>query len=133
MKYLNILILISILLSCSTEENSTEPKKEEVLIEVKDGIYTEWYPGKNQIKFKGGQDANKQRNGRWVYYLENGQENSVTMYDHGLKEGFTIVKHPNGALYYRGEYHKDQQVGIWTTYDENGKVVTEKDFGYPEE
>jgi len=135
MKILSVLLFVSLLFSCSTEETKKDDGKvkEEVLVEIKDGKYTEWYPGKKQIKFKGGQDEQNRRNGRWVYYLENGQENSVTMYEHGLREGFTVVKYPNGALYYRGEYHKDKQVGVWSTYDETGKLVTEKDFGYPEE
>jgi antitoxin component YwqK of YwqJK toxin-antitoxin module len=135
MKILSLLIFISLIFSCSTDnsKNDKGSKKDEVLVEIKDGMYTEWYFGKKQIKFKGGQDEQNLRNGRWVYYLENGQENSVTMYEHGLREGFTVVKHPNGALYYRGEYHKDLQVGVWTTYDEKGNLVNEKDFGYPEE
>jgi antitoxin component YwqK of YwqJK toxin-antitoxin module len=48
----------------------------------------------------------------------------------GLKEGFTVVKYPSGRIHYRGEYRNDTIVGLWTTYDENGKVSKEKDFGY---
>jgi antitoxin component YwqK of YwqJK toxin-antitoxin module len=33
-------------------------------------------------------------------------------------------------MHYRGEYRNDTIVGVWTTYDENGKVTNEKDYGY---
>ena len=36
-------------------------------------------------------------------------------------------------MHYRGEYKNDKTVGIWTVYDEKGKVATEKDYGYPAE
>ncbi len=86
-----------------------------------------------QVKYKGAQDDERKRNGIWTYYSVNGLELSVTIYEHGLREGFTVVKYPNGRLHYRGEYHKDASVGVWTTYDEKGKLLSEKDFGYPEE
>jgi len=112
-------------------EDQSAPQKKEVLVEIKDGVYTEWYPGKKNIKFKGGMTEGKKRNGRWVFYSENGAELSTTMYENGVREGFTIVKYPNGGIHYRGEYQKDVTVGIWTTYDEKGNVTDEKDFGYP--
>lgn len=135
MKQFILFILTLILVSCSTEEATENkvPLKEEVLIEIKDGVFTEWYPGKTQVKYKGAQDDESKRNGIWTYYSVNGLELSVTIYEHGLREGFTVVKYPNGRLHYRGEYHKDASVGVWTTYDEKGKLLSEKDFGYPEE
>ena len=136
-KLIYILVMGLVWASCSTEEEAPKPKEKketvEDLVEERDGMYTEWYPGKKQVKYKGGQDENKKRHGRWVFYAENGMELSVTMYDHGLREGFTVVKYPNGALHYRGEYHKDQTVGVWTTYNEKGEKIDEKDFGYPKE
>jgi antitoxin component YwqK of YwqJK toxin-antitoxin module len=135
MKQLFVFLLLALLASCSSDENTDkqEPVKEEVLIEVKNGIYYEWYPGKKQLKYKGEQDGQKKRNGIWTFYAEDGSELSVTVYENGLKEGFTVVKYPNGAIHYRGEYHKDQMVGIWTTYDEKGILESEKDFGHPAE
>ena len=134
MKQLVIFLLMSLLVACSTEESNAEKGivKEEVLVEIKDGIYTEWYPGKKQIKYKGGQDEENRRHGVWTFFSDNGKELSVTMYDHGMREGFTVVKYPSGAMHYRGEYKNDQTVGVWTTYDEKGKLLSEKDFGYPE-
>lgn len=128
MKKLLGFILVATLASCTAEEKPVkkeEKVKEEVLIEVINGVYYEWYPGKKQVKFKGGQDEEKKRNGIWTFYSETGQELSITMYEHGLREGYTIVKYPNGAIHYRGEYRNDKTVGVWTTFDETGKKVSE--------
>lgn len=115
--------------ACKSEEIETEKMpKEENLIEIKDGVFTEYYPGREKVKFTGRQDENQARHGRWVFLGENGQELSVTHYIHGVKEGFSIVKHPNGALHYLGEYRNDTMVGVWKTYDIQGKLVTEINY-----
>ena len=134
LKYTLMLMISVLAYACSTEEE--EVKKTtitEELVEIKEGVYTEWYPGKKQVKYKGGQDAQNRRHGKWTFYSENGMELSITMFNAGMKDGFTIVKYPNGAIHYRGEYRNDEMVGVWTTYDEKGNVATEKDYGYPEE
>ena len=122
-------ILFSLLVSCKDKQVDKIAKKEN-LVEIKDGIYTEWYPGKKNIKFQGAQDEKAQRNGKWVFFSESGNELSFTFYSSGLKDGFTVVIYPSGRIHYRGEYRNDTIVGLWTTYDENGKVSKEKDFGY---
>ncbi len=130
--FIGAFIILFLLVSCNgkQEDQSAVKEKKEDLVEIKNGIYTEWYPGKKNIKFQGGQDEKAQRNGKWVFYSESGNELSITFYSMGLKEGFTVVKYPSGRIHYRGEYRNDTIVGLWTTYDENGKVSKEKDFGY---
>ncbi len=130
--FIGALILLSLLVSCNDkqEDQSAVTEKKEDLVEIKNGIYTEWYPGKKNIKFQGAQDAKAQRIGKWVFFSESGNELSFTFYSRGLKDGFTVVKYPSGRIHYRGEYRNDTIVGLWTTYDENGKVSKEKDFGY---
>ncbi len=127
-------IVILTLNACSNEVPSTtnQPKKEEVLYQIKDGKFTEWYPGKKQVKFEGNLDVKGNRDGKWTFYSEKGSVLSFLFYDHGKREGYSVVKHPNGRIHYHGEYKNDQMVGIWTTYDENGKNKQEKDYGYPE-
>jgi antitoxin component YwqK of YwqJK toxin-antitoxin module len=124
--------LIILVFSCQSNKKDLKAPtdKKENLVEVKNGIYTEWYPGKKNIKFQGAQDEKYRRDGKWVFFSESGNELSITFYSHGLKEGFSIVKFPSGRMHYRGEYHNDKVVGLWTTYDENGKVTNEKDYGY---
>ena len=135
MKYLLFLLLAGLVLACDQKSETQDNKKNEPeqLVEIKDGIYKEWYPGKKQLKYTGGQDEQNRRHGKWSFFAENGRELSTTMYIHGSKDGFTVVKYPNGALHYRGEYRQDKMVGIWTTYDEKGIKVSDKDYGYPEE
>lgn len=129
-KWTIILLVMGFLASCKTEPKASKEDeiKTESLTESKDGVYTEWYPGKKQIKFRGGQDDKMQRHGKWSFYSEKGEELSVTFYEHGLRDGFTIVKYPTGGIHYRGEYKNDTVVGVWTTYDPTGKVISEKDY-----
>ncbi len=122
-----------VLASCTTKKATKKQVKSENLIEVKHGVYSEWYPGKKQLKFHGSVDKKGNRDGKWVFYSENGNEQSITVYNHGMREGFSLVKYPNGAMHYRGEYRNDKMVGIWTTYDEKGKVINEKDYGFLDE
>ena len=133
MKYLVLSTTLLLLFSCMNEEEKiTKKHAPESLVELKNGVYYEWYPGKKQIKYKGAQDKNKRRDGLWTFYSENGTELSITYYEHGLKEGFSIVKYPTGIIHYRGEYHLDNPVGVWTTYNEKGEVSSESDFGRSE-
>ena len=130
-KIVFVFVTLFLIFGC---ENTTDKKidkkiKTENLVEVKDGVFTEWYPGKKQIKFQGGQDELGNRDGKWTFYSENGTELSFTLYDHGKKEGFSLVKYPNGRIHYRGEYQNDEMIGLWSTYDEKGNLITEKEYG----
>ncbi len=128
-----IVFLLATLFLISACENNPEKKNENIpkekLVEVKDGVFTEWYPGKKSIKFQGGQDELGNRDGKWTFYSENGTELSFTLYNHGKKEGFSLVKYPNGRIHYRGEYQNDEMIGLWSTYDEKGNLINEKEYG----
>lgn len=131
-KIIYIFILVLLTFACGEETKTKKkvaPEKEENLVEMKNGMYTEWYPGKKQIKFKGPQDENKKRHGIWKFYSETGNELSYTVYEHGLKSGHTIVKYPNGVIHYTGEYRNDKAVGVWKIYDPNGKLKSEVNKG----
>lgn len=132
--------LVALLAACSTEEpkdtekettEETGPVDKKDLIVIEGDLYTEYYPGKKQIKFQGTQDDDGQRHGKWSFYNEKGLEISMTMYEHGKKHGHSIVKYENGAVFYVGEYYNDVQTGIWKTYKPNGELDSEKDFGNP--
>ncbi|MEJ6616697.1 MAG: hypothetical protein QNL61_07275 [Crocinitomicaceae bacterium] len=125
--------LITILVSCSEPEKKENEKteaviQEEDLIEIKNGVFTEYYTGKKAIKFQGRQDKDGLRDGTWLFYSEAGVELSMTNYEHGVKQGHSIVKYPTGAIHYMGEYKDDKPVGIWKTYDSAGKVASVKDY-----
>ena len=121
------------IVACTSENTVKKTVTSEQLIEVKNGVYSEWYPGKKQLKFHGAVDKKGNRNGKWVFYSEQGTELSIMVYTVGKRDGFSIVKYPNGALHYRGEYRNDEMVGVWTTYDEKDKIISEKDYGYKDE
>lgn len=130
-KMIGLVFLLSFLFfSCQEEEKTDEPVQEsEELVVVSNGLFTEYYPGKKHIKFQGQQNEAGQRDGKWVFYSETGLELSVTIYKAGLKHGHTVVKYPDGQLYYYGEYLNDEKVGVWKTYGRDGKILQEKDFG----
>lgn len=132
-KLIAFLVFGFLLQSCADKVPSKDFGKPEKLIEIKNGMYTEWYSGKKQIKFKGALDQKGNRNGKWVFYSESGNELSISGFENGKKSGFSIVKYPNGVIHYRGEYRNDEMVGIWTTYDDKGKLLTNKDYGFPDE
>ena len=129
-------LLLGIILGCSLNETTENVKslsviQEEVLVDSLDGQYKEWYAGRKQLKYIGGQDSKGRRHGRWTHYLESGIEKSMTTYTHGLREGVSIVKYDNGMPFYRGEWQKDKKVGIWTTYSPKGEVVSEINYSKP--
>lgn len=98
------------------------------LIVQENGEYIQYYPGKKNIRFRGKMNDLQQRQGKWSFYDEKGEELSYTHYINGVKEGFSLVKHPNGKIHYHGEYHEDEKAGVWKTYDINGKVVEEVNY-----
>jgi len=129
MKHTILLLFFGLLLTVACKEKaSNTPRKQENLVEIKDGQYSEWYPGKKQLKFRGALDSSQQRDGKWEFYSERGLVLSMTEYSHGKRNGFSIVKYPNGMIHYRGEYHNDEQVGRWTTFDTLGNVVDDEIF-----
>lgn len=138
-KILLFIALTTLLISCKDDEKAPTEKKdksenvieEENLVEIKDGVFTEYYPGKKVIKFQGRQDKDGYRDGVWLFYSEAGLELSMTNYEHGVKQGFSIVKYPNGGIHYTGEYKNDKPVGVWKTYDNAGKMASTKDYGQP--
>jgi antitoxin component YwqK of YwqJK toxin-antitoxin module len=129
-KIVFVFVTLFLIFGCENTSYKKNDKKIKIenLVEVKDGVFTEWYPGKKQIKFQGGQDELGNRDGKWSFYAENGTELSFTLYDHGKKEGFSLVKYPNGRIHYRGEYQNDEMIGLWSTYDEKGNLINEKEY-----
>lgn len=93
------------------------------LITIKYGEYKEYYPGKEKIKIRGFVNDDEQRTGKWSFYDQQGNELSVIMYENGKREGFSVVRYPNGSVRYSGEYHEDKKVGEWKFYDEQGNLT----------
>jgi antitoxin component YwqK of YwqJK toxin-antitoxin module len=133
-KFAYLFSLLILVVACGEQEKE-KPKKIEVenLIEIKDGIYKEFYPGKKEVRITGPVGDNNVREGKWTFLAKNGTEMSICFYENGKKNGHSIVKHPNGAISYVGEYINDKQIGIWEFYDEKGKLINTTDYGQPKE
>lgn len=110
------------------ENKTAQEQPKEQLIEQTREWYREYYPGKKQIKIIGTVDDEGRRHGVWEFYNESGQKISATYYLHGIKEGYSIVYHPNGNTSYVGEYKNDKKIGVWRTYDPDGNLISEKEF-----
>jgi antitoxin component YwqK of YwqJK toxin-antitoxin module len=137
MKQLQVLLFICtfsmLFVACSADpkpDKIVTPQKEK-LVDLKDGHYTEWYPGRKQIKYQGQLNKAGNREGKWDFFSESGNLQSFTMYIDGKKEGHSLVKYPNGKVHYYGTYQNDQMVGEWVSYDQNGNK-TIKDYGNPQ-
>lgn len=136
MKTTFYLALILTLVGCSETEKtqsespvqSTVELSPDELVQVRDGVFYEYYPDGKTVKFTGPQDSEGKRDGKWLYYSEDGRELSMTMYKNGLKHGHSIVKYPDGTIHYYGEYKDDKKVGIWKSYNERGKLESEVDY-----
>lgn len=137
MKTIIYLTVVLALISCSDKEKEaqTEGSNQTVaevspddLVQVRDGVFYEYYPDGKSIKFTGPQDAEGNRHGKWLYYSQDGRELSMTMYKNGLKHGHSIVKYPDGTVHYYGEYKEDKKVGVWKSYNDRGKLETEIDY-----
>ena len=129
------LSLVLLMFSCSEDEKKetndsvdAEQFKAELPLVVEDenGRYTEWYPGREQVKMKGTKDDQGRKVGIWKLYTQRGVEQSITEYKEGKKDGIIIVRHPTGAIYYKGKYEMDEPVGVWKFYDEKGQLIERK-------
>jgi antitoxin component YwqK of YwqJK toxin-antitoxin module len=121
-KLILVFTLFFTIFSCEQTQKKQEEKQvvKEDLVEIKDGHYKEWYPGKKQLKYEGDLTQKGDREGKWNYYSDNGNLLSFTFYVAGKKNGHSVVKYPNGKIHYYGQYKDDQMVGEWVTYDEKG-------------
>jgi antitoxin component YwqK of YwqJK toxin-antitoxin module len=123
-----------LLFSCTEDQEETAfafqvtQLEDEDLIERMPNYYREYFPGKKQMKLGGPTDNEGRRHGAWESYYEHGQMNSMTYFVHGVKDGHSIVYHPNGAIHYVGEYKNDQKIGLWKSYDDKGELISEDEF-----
>jgi antitoxin component YwqK of YwqJK toxin-antitoxin module len=151
MKNIFCFTLYLVLISCSIEESESKTKidsqasnndtidsidqmtvDKSELIEIEGNMYSEYYPGKKDLKFQGPQDEMGERHGKWLYFSENGDELSMTLYKNGKRHGHSIVKYPNGGIHYIGEYRENKQVREWKTYTIEGKLHEVKKFEDPD-
>ena len=143
-KLITLLFVGLLVLSCNDSKNesatenketATDQKSEEKkdLIKLKEKKYTEYYPDGVNVKFKGEIDENGQRMGRWIHYSLTGKELNSSEYLHDTLHGVSVVRHPNVAIHYVGEYDHGKKIGKWVFRNDDGSVKYEEDYGQPEE
>lgn len=122
-----LVLTFSLIWSCKEEPPKQEVKENAYkdLVEIEDGNYKEWYPGKKQLKYQGELNKKGERENKWSFYGEGGNLLSYTFYSEGKKNGFTLVKYPNGKVHYYGQYEDDLPVGQWVTYDLKGQKTVQ--------
>jgi antitoxin component YwqK of YwqJK toxin-antitoxin module len=129
MKLSLITLLLYFTFACSEKtDKPIEATKKENLFDTLRGEYKEWYPGRKQMKIEGSYTEEKRRQGLWTYFTQDGIEQSTIHYENGLREGFSIVKRPDGTLFYTGEYKNDKPTGLWKFYDEKGVEISTKQY-----
>ena len=86
-----------------------------------------YYPD-GRIKMEGEYNKDGKKDGKWIYWYQNGNKWSEGYFSDGLDNGLRKTWHENGQKHYQGHYDKGKRVGTWKFYDENGKMVKEIDY-----
>jgi len=51
--------------------------------------------------------------------------------ENGLKQGIWSKNYPWGALRYEGAFEDDKEIGVFRFYDQNGKIISERQYETP--
>ena len=122
MRVVLISIIISIsILACEQKVNEQEEQKEQVIKEI-----VEHYP--DGVKKIEGKEVNGVREGKWIYYYENGFIWSQGEFKNGKRTGYSIVYHENGNTKIEGNYEDGLKVGVWKFWNSDGSLSEERDF-----
>jgi hypothetical protein len=111
-----------------SDRNPKDSIPKNPLVVTANGVHTEYYPGDKKIKLKGLVDGDNKRQGVWDYFAENGIQLSMMEYQDGLKHGVFFQRYKTGVIRRTGNYKRDEQVGEWVQYDENGIRTEIKQF-----
>jgi hypothetical protein len=76
---------------------------------------------KAEYCFYRGKDGREVLHGKYIAWLESGQEFSEQNYRNGMAEGRTVYWHENGKKSRWGMYHDGSPVGTWASWHENGQ------------
>ena len=73
--------------------------------------------------------ADGRRHGPSKEWFADGQVSAVTSWWMGEKHGRFEMWHPNGQKRVEGEHDHWSAVGVWTAWDDQGTVLSVRDFG----
>jgi antitoxin component YwqK of YwqJK toxin-antitoxin module len=98
---------------------------------VQNGQTRTWY--ENQQLQSAGQYKADKPVGRFYWWHKNGNRSSVGQFDEeGKRFGRWIWWHENGIKQVEGDYRDDEPVGVWKSWNEDGKLVKDKDYDEPD-
>jgi len=139
MKKLVYLLVLFVLASCGPKlqkevtENYPDgtPKRVDYYAKQGDGRYIAksvffYESGKKRVE--GNYNAEGKKEGKWVYWYENGNKWSEGYFADGLDDGKRTTWHDNGKLHFSGRLDHGKRIGTWKFYDENGKLTKELDY-----
>ena len=106
-KFLPLLIILILFISCSKKSNTYHPNGNLAMdCETKSGML----------------------NGKCVGYYENGKIQSETYWVNGKQEGTWKIYYPNGTLKQTSSWKAGKENGPEINYHENGKIESEGNF-----
>ena len=72
--------------------------------------------------------SNGKLHGKKENYFENGKISTITYYNEDKLDGKKQKFYESGNLEFEGYYTKNNMSGIWKWYDQDGKIVKEKEY-----
>ena len=92
-------------------------------------VKQKWFYPNKQLRMEG-YFKDGEKNGKWIYYYEDGTLWSKGYFKNGKIDGYNETYYPNGKLNNKGSFTEGIRVGKWIFYDENGTF--EKEINYDE-
>ena len=77
------------------------------------------------------ENRNGQVHGSSKVYYDTGVLMTECHYENGLREGEAKTYYPSGALKEKGLFLHGEKTGIWTTYNEDGDVISTENSTVP--
>ena len=134
-----LLVLFALLQACQPEESwkneilyaSGEVKLvESYFIDDGDTIITgEKVFHENGQVYMMGKIKDKERNGLWKTYYEDGTPWSETHFKEGILDGSTKTWYKNGKVRFTGFYTDGEKSGTWYWYDKEGELNKKIELG----
>lgn len=107
--------------SCAQKAETKEKGSEKKVVEV-----VEHYPdGKKKLE---GKEIDGLREGKWIYYHENGLIWSEGKFKNGKRAGYSLVYHESGNKKVEGMYENGKKVGTWKFWKSDGSFADSIDF-----
>jgi antitoxin component YwqK of YwqJK toxin-antitoxin module len=90
----------------------------------------EWKDFFNTGKRKKDEGAykNNLRDGKWIFYFENGNTEQIGSYKNGKENGEWIRYFESGKTYVDENFYSGKEDGMYTEYDSLGNVITQGEF-----